>query len=257
MTAEIRTIIIETPMGERFEAEVPCDMRIGNLSVDFFEAQGWPMEQRGRRAVVEWVNPRNSNETRRLNGDKSICEEGVEDGDTLRIFPESVGGDASAIAGQPASEMDRLLDEWSARFENRLGALEKRLDETAASLTRLTQTLEQRAQNSNDQSDPSIATLAAALRTLADSLHSQPIAFRSLPPQRAQQSLFQVLRDYFSLAELRELCFSLEIPYADLPGDTLSDKAREVTAYAQRHGQWAELETAVRRLRPRVQWEHR
>ena len=31
MTAEIRTIIIETPMGERFEAEVPCDMRIGNL----------------------------------------------------------------------------------------------------------------------------------------------------------------------------------------------------------------------------------
>lgn len=91
---EMRTIIVEAPSGEKFETDIPCNTLISKLAVDFFEVQGWPTEQRGQRqrAVVELVNPQNPEETKRLNGNGNICEEGVENGDTLRIFSESIAG---------------------------------------------------------------------------------------------------------------------------------------------------------------------
>jgi hypothetical protein len=106
---EMRTIIVEAPSGERFETEVPCDTKISKLAVDFFEAQGWPTEQRGQRqrAVVELVNPHNPDETKRLNGDGSVCEEGVENGDTLRIFSESIAGATVA----PRARQGALIDD--------------------------------------------------------------------------------------------------------------------------------------------------
>lgn len=253
MTAEMRTIIIEAPSGERFETDVPCDTRPSKLAADFFEAQGWPTEQRGQRqrAVVELVNPRNADETKRLSGNGTICEEGVQNGDVLRIYSESVTDLSPALM----QLLGRLMNDQAAQFDSRISALEKRLDETAVSLTRLTQILEQQAQSNHSQTEESVAALAAAFNTLAQSLQNQPITFRSMPPTTNRQTLFQVLRNHFNLGELRQLCFALEIPFADLPGDTLADKAREIVEYAQRHGQEAELATAVRQQRPNLQWE--
>ena len=106
---EIRTIIVEAPSGEKFETDIPCNTPISKLAVDFFEAQGWPTEQRGQRqrAVVELVNPQNPDETKRLNGNGNICEEGVENGDTLRIFSESIAG----ATADPHARQRALIDD--------------------------------------------------------------------------------------------------------------------------------------------------
>lgn len=92
---EFRTIIIEAPSGEKFEASIPCDTRISKIAADFYEAQGWAtQDQHGhrQRAVVELVNPENEDETKRLNGDDPICQADIQNGDTLRIFSESIAG---------------------------------------------------------------------------------------------------------------------------------------------------------------------
>jgi len=92
---ESTSIFIEAPSGERFEADVPRGTRLSKLAADFFESQGWPMQDargRGQRTVVELVNPEDPDETKRLNGDDEIKNCGVQDGDTLRVFPESIEG---------------------------------------------------------------------------------------------------------------------------------------------------------------------
>jgi hypothetical protein len=48
--------------------------------------------------------------------------------------------------------------------------------------------------------------------------------------------LHSFLLDHYSDEELRTLCFKLYIPYDDLPGGTREGKARELVAYAERHG---------------------
>lgn len=93
--AEFCTIFVEAPSGERFEADIPCGTPLKRVAADFFEDQGWPTEDRGgrrRRAVVDLVNPEDPNDTKRLNGDVDICEAGIENGATLRVFPESIAG---------------------------------------------------------------------------------------------------------------------------------------------------------------------
>ncbi len=92
---EFRTIRVEAPSGERFEADVPCGTPVSRLAADFFEAQGWPTQDgrgRGHRAVVELVNPDDPDDAKRLNGDDDICDAIQEDGVVLRIFPESIAG---------------------------------------------------------------------------------------------------------------------------------------------------------------------
>ncbi len=91
---EFRTIIVEGPSGEQFEARISCKTPVKKVAGDFYASQNWPEESRGRRqrAVVELVNPKKPDETKRLNGEDDICESGVEDGDTIRIFPESIAG---------------------------------------------------------------------------------------------------------------------------------------------------------------------
>lgn len=94
---EYRTIYVENMSRERFEAKVPCGSKLSKVAGDFFESQAWPLQDhrgRGQRAVVELVNPKDADDTKRLNGDDDICEAGVEDGDTLRIFPESIAGES-------------------------------------------------------------------------------------------------------------------------------------------------------------------
>jgi hypothetical protein len=81
-----------------------------------------------------------------------------------------------------------------------------------------------------------------------------PVAVPDIAPagigRTQQQRLFQVLSDYFSSGELRDLCFELAIAYDDLPGERHRDKARELVAYAGRHERLTELAEAVRRARP-------
>ena len=96
-------IFVEDGAGERFEAEIPCDTLLSEVAADFFEERDWPTQDsrgRGQRAVVELVDSENPDRTKRLQGDKSICDS-VLDGDTLRIFPES-------IAGAAVDERDRV-----------------------------------------------------------------------------------------------------------------------------------------------------
>lgn len=64
----------------------------------------------------------------------------------------------------------------------------------------------------------------------------------------------QLLVQYFSDGELRDLCFDLGIDYDSLPGSGKSDKARELVAYAQRHGVMNDLLVACRRQRPNARW---
>jgi len=102
-------IYIETPSGDRFEADIPCEVKISQVTVDFFESQGWPLEDRrgqGQRAVVELVDPQNPDNTKRLNSNWGICESGLRDGDTLRIIPESRAGAVDQRTRLAALTMD-------------------------------------------------------------------------------------------------------------------------------------------------------
>lgn len=102
---EFRTIFVESPSGQRFAADIPCDTPLSKVAADFFESQAWPTQDRrgrGQRAVVELVNPDDPDDTKRLNGDLDICEAGIQDGDILRIFPESIAGAVDQRARQNA-----------------------------------------------------------------------------------------------------------------------------------------------------------
>src|SRR5438552_3489204 len=95
MEERVLRIFVEAPSGERFEADIPCQTKVSKMAADFFESQSWPLQDRrgrGQRAVVELVNSENPDDTKRLNSDMDICESGIRDGDTLRVFPESIAG---------------------------------------------------------------------------------------------------------------------------------------------------------------------
>src|SRR5258706_4922495 len=75
------------------------------------------------------------------------------------------------------------------------------------------------------------------------------------PEQIDVTALRQLLTAHFNTGELQDLCFDLNIDYESLPGQGKGDKARELIAYAQRHGRTAQLVSLVRRLRPNVDWQ--
>lgn len=105
-----RSIFVEAPSGEKFEADVPCGTKLSAIAADFFEAQGMSSsDRRGRRqrAVIELVHPDDPSETKRLNGDDDICDSLVEDGSTLRVFSESIAG---ATADVNARERALIAD---------------------------------------------------------------------------------------------------------------------------------------------------
>lgn len=62
------------------------------------------------------------------------------------------------------------------------------------------------------------------------------------------------LATYFSIEELRDLCFDLGVDFDDLPGLTKSSKARELIAFCERHGRTAVLLATARTVRPHVLW---
>ncbi len=56
-------------------------------------------------------------------------------------------------------------------------------------------------------------------------------------------------------AQLRTLCFDMEVPYDDLPGDRHSDKVMELIAYFERRSRLPELVAKCKELRPKESWD--
>lgn len=92
-----------------------------------------------------------------------------------------------------------------------------------------------------------------AIATTSDALSGQsrsPTASSTHP--RVQMGIG--LSTYFSKEELRNLTFDLGINFENLRGETLSDIARELVAYCERHQQIDALLAASRKARPKVTW---
>lgn len=77
---------------------------------------------------------------------------------------------------------------------------------------------------------------------------------RTTPKRKHLTRLREILDTHFSDGELRTICFDLDVEYNNLPGEGKADKARELIAYLERHGQIGELVETGRQLRPDVRW---
>lgn len=77
-----------------------------------------------------------------------------------------------------------------------------------------------------------------------------------LPPklQAYLFSIYDLIRRYFNLEELRTLCFEVNVEFDDLPGDGLSVRVREFVYYFDRQQRIPELIKHLERLRPEIQW---
>lgn len=67
--------------------------------------------------------------------------------------------------------------------------------------------------------------------------------------------LHELLIEFFNLNELQNLCFSLNIPFEDLSGDTLNEKSRELINYAYRRSRLQDLIEVAEKERPSVNWQ--
>ncbi|RMD47959.1 MAG: SAVED domain-containing protein, partial [Candidatus Thermofonsia bacterium] len=74
------------------------------------------------------------------------------------------------------------------------------------------------------------------------------------PDHQQLVALRHTLRETFSLDELQTLCFTLNIPYEDLPGDSHTGKVEEIVGYMQRRQQLAALVAYGRQQRPQAAW---
>jgi hypothetical protein len=63
-----------------------------------------------------------------------------------------------------------------------------------------------------------------------------------------------ILVEYFSEDELRDLAFELGIEFSDLPGESRSAKAREIAKYFSRRDRLPDLVSYGRRKRPNISW---
>lgn len=95
------SLFIESPDGQRFECEIDSDTKLNKLAADFFEDRNWPKidnKGRGQRAVVDLVDPKWPDRTKRLRGEQTIGDAGLFNGAILRVFPESIAGVVSEDA---------------------------------------------------------------------------------------------------------------------------------------------------------------
>ncbi len=66
--------------------------------------------------------------------------------------------------------------------------------------------------------------------------------------------LREILAKRFSKGELQTLCFDLGIDYEELPGTSVTDKARELVSFAERHNSIPDLLAVGARQRPDISW---
>jgi len=67
-------------------------------------------------------------------------------------------------------------------------------------------------------------------------------------------NLHELLIEYFSLEELRTLCFDLGLDYDELCGEIKSARARDLITVMLRRNRLADLAAGVQVLRPNVDW---
>ncbi len=70
------------------------------------------------------------------------------------------------------------------------------------------------------------------------------------PPLNDPRRLHKALTQYFSMGELADLAWDMNIDYENIPGTTKNAKARELVAYSRRHGRLDELSRLVQQRRP-------
>ncbi|MBP8000426.1 MAG: phosphotransferase [Chloroflexi bacterium] len=87
------------------------------------------------------------------------------------------------------------------------------------------------------------------------------IATPSTSPEPALQyrpssrvAFLNILKQYFNLGELQELCLELGIDYENLAGTSKSDKARELLLHCERHGLSNRLVQLSHLQRPNAPW---
>lgn len=66
--------------------------------------------------------------------------------------------------------------------------------------------------------------------------------------------LASAIHDYFNLAEIGSLCFTLGINKEDIAGDIVTEKAENLVAYCQRHNRMPDLISELKASRPTVPW---
>jgi integrase len=67
-----------------------------------------------------------------------------------------------------------------------------------------------------------------------------------------RKHLFESLRLLFSIEDLRQLCFALNIDYESLSGDTKEAKARALVQFCENRGKLGDLYDAIREARPNL-----
>ena len=58
----------------------------------------------------------------------------------------------------------------------------------------------------------------------------------------------------FNLDGVRDMCFDLKVNFDELPGDTLSDKCRELYLFMEKRGDLHRLVEICQRERPSANW---
>lgn len=74
---------------------------------------------------------------------------------------------------------------------------------------------------------------------------------RSVDPVRLQAQLVE----FFSLEDIRDLCFELGIDFDDLPGEGKKGKARELVIHCRNRAMTEQLIEKAQQARPLVSWE--
>ncbi|GAA0970607.1 hypothetical protein GCM10009555_019790 [Acrocarpospora macrocephala] len=99
----LRQLFIEGPDGRRFRiVDAPAQQTVGHVAAEVVGAYGQNFPGGKRPTVIDHVNPDGSG--RRLNPDGTLHEEGVHDGDHLRV-----GFHATAAAVNPVDREDALF----------------------------------------------------------------------------------------------------------------------------------------------------
>ncbi len=62
--------------------------------------------------------------------------------------------------------------------------------------------------------------------------------------------LYEFILDHYSLGELKDLCFYLDVVYDDLDGSGRKDKARELVEYMARRARLGDLRAVLGQQRP-------
>ena len=73
--------------------------------------------------------------------------------------------------------------------------------------------------------------------------------------EERQIKLRQTLDEFFTLSELRGLCFDMNIDFENLGGETKSDKVVALIEFCKHRGRTSELEAKVSELRPNASQE--